>query len=159
MGSERGIGEIFPIDIHAPRGIFETTDGDIYLVCDSVEARLAIALKHSTHEPFMIIYLDHIAVDYGAWLGVGKFCLVEESDEKAGYNSGNLHVEQNVLHICAFGMDGWAHRPTIAHGWCSAIHPVYAAWALTTGDRIVFQHDGTGKYNSAELAAKVSQIM
>lgn len=86
IGSERGVGEIFPIDAHAPRGVFETADGNIYLVSDSPGSRAAIALKHHSHKPFLLIELDHTPIDTGVWLGVGNLFLLRNSKRTQATN-------------------------------------------------------------------------
>lgn len=159
IGSERGIGEIFPIDVHAPRGIFETADGNIFLVSDSPGSRAAIALKHHSHKPFLLIELDHNPIDTGVWLGVGKFVLVEELEENAGDELGQLRIEDEIAQIWSvWNSGGWCRR-TIAHGWCDYLFVRFGIWALVVGERIVFQHDEGGTYFPEQLAAKVRELM
>lgn len=160
VGSERGLGETFPIDAHAPRGIFETNRGDIYLVCDGPIARFAVVLKHRLHHEFREMRLGAQALDHGTWLGVGKFCVVSEVDEETGDAGGNLLILEDIIQMWVRREDGLRSKPLVANGAWYADFPLRVdVWALIVGDRIVFQHDGTGTLFDEELTRKVKALL
>lgn len=159
IGSERGLGEVFPIDAHAPRGIFETTEGNIYLVCDYPSSRFAIILKHHLFRQFEAIELKAIAFDYGTWLGVGKFCFVKKIPDDMGSQNGQIWVEEDIIQMWVGWHDGRMRRPTIAFGSWYCICGGFNVWALIVDDRIVFQYDGSESHFDEQLTSKVKALM
>lgn len=160
LGSERGKGEVFPIDAHAPRGIFETDEGNVFLVCDAPDDRFAVVLKHRRYRPFQVITLGAAVVDFARWLGVGKFCLVSEVGEDAGDADGQLWPFEDILQMWVQWESGNSGRPVIAHGaWDADLCRRVDVWALVVDDRIVFQHDGTESLHPVQLAGMVKELL
>lgn len=160
VGSERGLGETFPIDRHAPRGIFETDRGDIYLICDGPGKRFAVALQHQFYRPFQVRNLGATAIDHGTWLGVGKFCALSEADDDAGDQLGQLLISEDIIQMWVQSEDGSWWRPLVAYGaWWSDGCPRADVWALAIDDRIVFQHDGSESLFPEQLAEAVKALV
>lgn len=158
-GSERGLGEIFPIDAHAPRGIFETADGSIFLVCDYPGSRFALVLKHRLFRQFEAIALTANALDYGTWLGIGQFCMVQKIQDDLGSRKGQVWVEDDTIQMWVGWPDGEMTRPSIAFGAWDCICGGFDVWAVIVGDRIVFQYDGSEALSEDELTSKVRALM
>ncbi|WP_423141104.1 hypothetical protein ACOYW6_09670 [Parablastomonas sp. CN1-191] len=160
IGSERGLGEIFPIDAHAPRGVFETDDGNIYLVCDAPGTRFAVVLKHQFYRAFQSRSLGAVALDHGRWLGVGRFCVVSDADEDAGDADGQLLILEDILQMWVQLENGKCGKPVVAHGaWYADFIRRIDVWALVADNRIVFQHDGTGSLFPEQLADMVKELL
>ena len=159
IGSERGIGENFSIDAHAPRGIFETADGNIYLVCDQPFNRFAVVLAHRRYTPFLQIKLSEESIDHGKWLGVGIICLINlPTEQQRCTEPGNLVIADDAVFMTIMVERG-TDMTSVALGDCEAIGHGYTTWALVVGDRIVFQHDGTRTLFEDQLSSAVKEIM
>lgn len=159
IGSERGIGEIFAIDAHAPRGIFKAADENLYLVCDHPTRRFAIVLQHDRYKPFMQIDLGKEALDYAEWLGVGKFCFIADPpSEESDLLEGGIQVADDQAYIVAHRARGEI-LIAIASGHCDNSGVGFNRWALIVQNQIVLAHDGLGTLLDADLHSAVEGLI
>jgi hypothetical protein len=84
------VGEICPLDIETPYGLFETFDGDWYLITDDGTWKLAIVLAHAELPSFACLRLKPQPLTGSRWWGEFNVRAGVPTDERYSREVGLL---------------------------------------------------------------------
>lgn len=144
-----------PLDRHTPRGLFEGSGGNCYLVCDDPYDRCAIALAHTELAPFTLFHLSDEPTDTGCYLGVGNIHLGQPCEPDSSLPPlGTLSACEEQVSLMVQDKAGRISWRTIARGRGNVPDRVYDAWSFMMDDYAVFF--GVTNAEDSEVEPKAS---